>query len=260
MAETAQPSSTQPSDAQPWPYDMLGDGDGQPWLWLHGWGMNRQALAKIAGQFAGDASHILYDQPGFGTAPLLAEGAGTADYADALLAQPTYREPTIVVGHSFGARVAVRAALAAPDKVKALILIAGAGPKRPRSPGWKIRAFALRQIGTLAGITDRLFGSDYKDRYRARFGSADYKKAGALRATFVATISEDLGPLAAKVACPVLLIYGDQDAEAPPILGEIYARHMPKAQLHILAGYDHWDILTRGAYQCEALIRAFLGK
>ncbi len=241
-----------------WPYDRLGPDGTQPWLWLHGWGQDRRGLARIAGQFAREAGHILYDQPGFGAAEQLADDAGTEDYARALLAQPDFKDPTIVVGHSFGCRVAVQAARLAPERVKALIFIAGAGPKRPRSPLWHMRAAGLRLMGRLAGAADRVSDLGLREQFRQRYGSVDYKAAGALRQTFVKVVSEDLGAVAHQVACPVLLIYGDRDTEAPPVLGEIYKRVMPDARLHVLPGYGHFDILDRGAYQVEALIRAFL--
>jgi len=260
------PITTSTHAADPWPCDRLESSNPAvsrtpglgTWLWLHGWGQDRRGLARIAGQFKGAYAHRLYDQPGFGACPMLPAGAGTADYAAALLQQPDVGDGAVLVGHSFGCRVAVQAARQAPDRIRALILIAGAGPRRPRSPLWHMRAYSLKMLGRVAGAADRLGNFGLKDRFRARYGSADYKAAGKLRETFINVVSEDLGPPSAEISCPVLLIYGGRDTETPPVLGDIYMRNMPDARLHVLPGYDHYDILDRGAYQVEALIRAFL--
>ncbi len=109
-------------------------------------------------------------------------------------------------------------------------------------------------------LIDRLFATSLRTNFEARFGSAGYRSAGALRTTFVKVVTEDLSPQAAKTTCPVCLIYGENDTETPPEFGRRYAEIMPNAKFHELPGFNHWDILTRGAYQCEAIIKQFLDK
>lgn len=81
-----------------------------------------------------------------------------------------------------------------------------------------------------------------------------------MRPTLVKVVNEDLSSEARGVTCPVCLIYGALDTETPPEFGERYQKLMNKAEFHTLEGYDHWDILTRGAYQCEAVMKRFLEK
>jgi pimeloyl-ACP methyl ester carboxylesterase len=123
----------------------------------------------------------------------------------------------------------------------------------------KIRARAIRLLGRLAGLADRLTGSEYRRRWARRYGSADYRNAGLLRETFVKVVNEDLSEVAAGVTQPVLLICGESDRETPPNIGEKYAQILPDAKLHLLAGFDHFDILSRGKHQCQRLIDEFLG-
>lgn len=235
-----------------WAEHRLGDG-AETLIWLHGWGQDRRSLQAIAKGFQTRATNRLFDLPGFGETAMLAQGAGTAEYADALMDQlPPV--PAVLIGHSYGARVAVQCAARHPSRVKALVLIAGAGLPRRRSLKWKLRAWALRLLGRLAG----LLGEGAKARYRQRFGSADYRAAGALRATLVKAVTEDLSAQAGQVACPVLLLYGDDDTETPPEIGEKYASLMPRARLLRLPGFGHLDILSRGAHQCRAQITQFL--
>ena len=232
-------------------------GPDQPIIWLHGWGQTHQSLTRLAETLGDIGDHQLLDQPGFGDTLQLSVDAGTADYADALEPQLP-DEPVVLVGHSFGARVSLRLAHKHPEKVKALILIAGAGLRPKRSIAKRARAVFLKLGSRLAGLSDTVFGTSMKARYASRYGSADYKNAGALRTTFVKTVNEDLSAIAPTIACPVLLITGSEDTETPPYMAETYARLMPNADCHIIKGYGHLDILTRGVYQCEGLIRAFL--
>ena len=247
------------NDTQAWHFEHLGD-DGQPFVWLHGWGQEGASMQKLAALFSAKGKHRIYDQPGFGKTPKLADGASTADYADALAEElKSFGEgPFIFVGHSFGGRVAVQMAARHPDIVKAIILIGGAGLQRRRSLAFRMRALGLKTIGRLARLSDKLFGTRCRDAYVTRFGSADYKNAGALRATFVCVVNENLITEAKAVRCPALLLYGAEDTEAPPEIGRNYEQLMPIARFVELKGFNHWDILTRGAYQCEALIGSFL--
>jgi len=240
-----------------WHKETLGSG-AQSILWLHGWGYTLDGMKRLAGLFEKDHSSTIYDLPGFGKTPMLADGAGTCDYAKALAAQLTGDGKHVIVGHSYGGRVAVQMAAKFPDKVAAIILIGGAGLKRKRSLWFRLKAFSIRTLGRLARLSDTLFGTKYRDAYVTRFGSADYKAAGDLRATLVSAVTEDLSPEARSLSCPALMIYGSDDTDAPPEIGRKYERLIPISRFEELKGYGHHDILSRGAYQCEALIRSFL--
>jgi pimeloyl-ACP methyl ester carboxylesterase len=212
----------------------------------------------MAGLFEKEYANTLVDLPGFGKTPMLKEGASTADYADALAKQLSAGKQHILVGHSYGGRVAVQLASKYPDLVKAIILIGGAGLKRKRSIVFRAKASAIRFLGRVARLSDALFKTRYRDAYVTRFGSADYKAAGDLRATLVSAVTEDLSPQARAVKCPALMIYGSNDTDAPPEIGKKFEKLIPISRYEELKGYDHHDILSRGAYQCEAIIRNFL--
>ncbi|WP_417456305.1 alpha/beta fold hydrolase [Kordiimonas sp.] len=242
----------------PW-YSVKDGTNGGSLIWLHGWGMEHSSLSRLASLFKASHSNTLYDQPGFGKTPRLEDGAGTEQYADVLAAQLEAMpgSPHIIIGHSFGGRVAVQMAARHPGLVKAIVLIGGAGLRRRRSLAFKIKAFCLKLIGRAAQLLDKVLGTSFRAAYVERFGSADYKNAGALRPTFVRVVNEDLTLPAKASRCPALLIYGSDDTEAPPEIGRRFENLMPIARFVEVQGFDHWDILSRGAYQCEALIRTF---
>ncbi len=230
---------------------------------LHGWGRTGRDMERLGRLLVRDGRILIPDLPGFGGTPMLPEGAGTEDYAAALAERIERRDwpvvrPLLLVGHSFGARVAIRLAVARPDLVDAMVLIAGAGLKRRRSPLFRLRAGILRTGARCARAIDRLAGTRLHAAYADRFGSADYRRAGPLRATFVRTIAEDLAAVAPRVRCPVLLLYGADDRETPPEFGRRYAALIPGARFEELAGFGHLDILAAGAFRCEDRIRRFL--
>ena len=242
-----------------WHEVTVGD-KGPSFVWLHGWAQDLTAFDKLVSLLAGSGRHRLFDQPGFGKTPIANPEADTRDYADRLAEVLKGTGPHIFVGHSFGVRVSIQMAANHPELVSAVVGIAGAGLQRKRSLLFKAKARLIKTWGQMTRLIDRLFRTSLRSSFETRFGSADYKNAGALRTTFVKVVTEDLSAQAAKTTCPVCLIYGENDSETPPEFGKRYAEIMPNAAFYELAGFNHWDILTRGAYQCEAIIKQYIDK
>lgn len=254
MAETLAHPNT-----EGWHEVAVGD-KGPSFVWLHGWGQDLTAFDKLALLLAGSGKHRLFDQPGFGKTPIANTEADTRDYADRLAKILKGSGPHIFVGHSFGVRVSIQMAANHPELVSAVVGIAGAGLQRRRSVSFKVKAHIIKTWGQMTRLIDRLFSTSFRPSFEARFGSSGYRNAGALRTTFVKVVTEDLSPQATETTCPVCLIYGENDTETPPEFGKRYAEIMPNATFHELPGFNHWDILTRGAYQCEAIIKQFIDK
>ncbi|MCK5042328.1 MAG: alpha/beta hydrolase, partial [Sphingomonadales bacterium] len=191
-------------------------------IWLHGWGQTHNCFLALAELYKNKAKNTLVDLYGFGKTPLLFKNAGTDDYAQALaksiLSEPKTKK-RIIIGHSFGCRVAVRLAQIEPSLADGYVLISAAGLKRKRSLVWKLKASYLKLLGKTAGLCDKMFNTGFKAEFSKKFGSSDYKNAGELRETFVRVVNEDLSAEAAKVKEPVLLIYGDEDQDTPVELG-----------------------------------------
>ena len=95
---------------------------------------------------------------------------------------------------------------------------------------------------------------------RGKFGSADYRNAGPMRGVLVNVVREDLSDVAGQVRCPVELVYGEQDTETPPEMGERFASFIPGARLIVLPRFDHITILTAGLHQVQNQIEDFIGR
>src|SRR5436190_12450625 len=105
---------------------------------IHGAGASSAIWMMVLARLARSGHAVAIDLPGHG--PSATEGAALdggqgltmARYRDAagMLAGTLCLGPSVLVGHSMGALVAIEAALAWPDKVGALVLC-GAAPRLP---------------------------------------------------------------------------------------------------------------------------------
>ncbi|HEX4751104.1 MAG TPA: alpha/beta hydrolase [Bryobacteraceae bacterium] len=224
----------------------------------HGWGHSGivfQPLAEMLKPFAGS---ILIDFPGFGKSTPPPDSWSTADYADNLAdwLRTLPKNQFVWIAHSFGGRVGIQLASRHPGLLSGMVLIASAGLPRHRSIPERLQ----RNARVMAFKIAKQFvkeGPD-RDRLRQRFGSADYRQAGAMRSIFLRVIREDLTQQAQHVACPTLLIYGARDTETPPEIGERLHKLIPNSELAVLDGFTHNSILSEGRHQVAIRIRRFL--
>lgn len=209
-------------------------------LALHGW---RRTSADFDRVLAGlPAGSIALDLPGFGASPEPPAGWGTEDYAKALV--PVLSEldgPAVVLGHSFGGRVAVRLAAAQPQSVRALVLTGV--PLIRRAPAGR-PALSFRVVRWLH--RRGLVPDERMEALRRRHGSVDYRAAaGVMRDVFVRVVNESYEDDLRALACPVELVWGDDDRDAPLAVAE-QARDIvgAGATLTVVPGAGHLTPLT----------------
>jgi pimeloyl-ACP methyl ester carboxylesterase len=215
-------------------------------------------LAPLAQAMRQRADSWLVDLPGFGASPIPPAAWGTEDYADAMAEWLAGLPPArrIWVGHSFGCRVGLQLAARHPEAIGALFLIAAAGLPPHRSLAARVRrtprrlAFRLLRAMTPEGAA--------RERLRERYGSSDYRAAGALRPVLVKAVNEDLSAVARAIRVPVVLVHGAADAESPPEIAARLNGLIPGSRLHLLHGFDHWSILTDGRHQVTHLLAELL--
>lgn len=231
-------------------------------VFLHGWGLNRDSLRGIGILFQQAFRIHLIDLPGFGDAPAPPSDWGTTEYAELVERYLTERiaGSVILVGHSFGGRVAVRLAARKLPQVKGVVLIGVPGlPVR----GWtrqRVRRAGIRWLRRLLNVARPLTGPGPLTWHTNRYGSKDYLAAGELRHVLVKTVTEDLTETARQSVCPFLLMYGTDDSETPPWLGFRYRELMAgRATLDLLPHKDHHMYSGTGAHLCAFKIRQWLG-
>jgi pimeloyl-ACP methyl ester carboxylesterase len=179
-------------------------------LALHGWGRNRGDWAPVLGGTGG----LALDLRGFGSAPPPGEGWGTDDYAQDLLPLVESLDRPVLVGHSFGGRIAARITAAHPDLVGGLLLT-GTPLLRRAGTGRAPLGYRLARLGSRVGVV-----SDARmEAARNRYGSEDYRNAhGALRGVLVKTVNEQYDDVLAGLRDypgPIELVWGERDTAAP---------------------------------------------
>lgn len=225
-------------------------------IWGHGWGQDHQAFDPLISGIK-NADHIALDFPGFGASPNPSEVWGTKEYALALIDFfKKFNRPLFWAGHSFGGRVGLQLGTIAPNIFQGFILISAAGLKRKRplheqAKLWsKVRIFKTFKFMTKFGVPE--------DWVMKNFTNTDYKNAGPMRQIFVKVVNEDLTKEASKMPVTTLLLYGSEDTETPPEIGERLNTLIPESKLIVLDGHDHYTILQEGRHILAKHITEFI--
>jgi pimeloyl-ACP methyl ester carboxylesterase len=184
---------------------------------------------------------VALDLPGFGATAPPPAAWGAADYADCVAAViDEMAVPVVVVGHSFGGRVAVHLAASRPELVRGLVLT-GVPLLRVRPPRRPARGYRLVRRLHRAGLV----GEDRMEAARQRYGSADYRAVqGVMRQVHVTAVAETYEDQLAAIGCPVSLVWGDDDAEVPLAVAEAAAAQLAVAELTVCPGAGHLTPLT----------------
>jgi pimeloyl-ACP methyl ester carboxylesterase len=80
---------------------------------------------------------------------------------------------------------------------------------------------------------------------RQRYGSADYRAStGIMRQVLVRTVNESYEEQLSAVRCPVELVWGDDDTEAPLSMAETAAELLGSTRFTVCPGAGHLVPLT----------------
>lgn len=225
-------------------------------LALHGWGRDGSDFNQVLDGM----SAIAPDLPGFGYSPSPTGVWGADDYARQLEPVVTgMRTPVVVLGHSFGGRVAVCLAAKAPDLVCGLVL-SGAPLIRSPAPRPKL-SYRLIKWGHRQGLV-----SDHQlERIRRKHGSRDYRAArGVMRDVFVKVVNESYEDQLSKLVAPVALIWGEEDREVPVQRAAVVHRTLQESacqvRLETVPGVGHDLPLSRPEVLRTAVERMLEGK
>ena len=218
-------------------YLDYGKKDNDAIVLLHGWGQNIQMMQMLGEPFKEKNRIIIVDLPGFGNSSEPGAAMGVDGYTkviEKLLTKLNVESP-ILIGHSFGGRIAVK--YASRNKVKKLSLLSPA-LRGHDSKGIKTKVLKFAKkipvINNLEGWA------------KNHIGSRDYKAASPImKQVLVDTVNEDLSNDAKKITAPVILIYGTLDAEVPMEDIKEYERLIDDCGLIVYDGCTHYAYLER---------------
>ena len=215
-------------------------GKGKDILLLHGWGQNIEMMKPLGDGFCDKFRITILDFPGFGQSEEPKEPWTIEKYSlmlEDLVKQLGIKKP-IVMGHSFGGRVAIR--FSSRNSIEKLVLFGSPCIRIQEELPLKVRI--LKKLKTLPGMNKL---GEFMKQY---IGSRDYKAASpVMRQTLVEVVNEDLSKYAREIEEPTLLIWGEQDTEAPVSEAQELEKIMMDAALIILPGthYAYLENLAR---------------
>jgi pimeloyl-ACP methyl ester carboxylesterase len=241
-------------------------GHGAPVVMVHCMLARHESVLPLAGAVGGRAT--LFDLPGHGRSP---DWDGAQDYQTEAVAMAAAccDGPSHLIGHSFGATVALRLAVERPDLVDRLTLIEpvyfAAARETPEHAdhehGFRpfLEAVAQDRQSDAAALFNALWGAQPWDRIAQRTQSYLMDRIHLVAASGRAIEDDPAGITSAerlaKLTVPVTLIRG---ADSPPVIGAIHAalaQRLPDATDQVVAGAGHMLPLTHTG-DVAALIRA----
>ena len=212
-------------------YIAIGDRNKTAVVFLHGWGGSIDSWGVIPVKIASFGFYsIVVDFPGFGKTPEPAKPYGVQDYVLELknLLSMLGVDSCVLIGHSFGGRVAIKFASCYNDVVSKLILVDSAGvlPRRGIIHKFKVWSYKRAKIRAQKGLIpiSKL----------EKYGSEDYKiLSNVMKATFVKVVNEDLVCDARKIECETLLVWGRNDKSTPLYMAKKLNKEIKNSRLEI---------------------------
>lgn len=178
-----------------------------PRVFLPGAGGRAEFWEPVAARLGGRAEPILLGWPGFGGIPPDASIRDLDDLYRWMCARlPPGRSD--VVAQSMGGVLAARLAIERPERVRRLVLAATSG-------GLDLASLGAR---------------DWRPEYRRELRDVP---------PWFADDRTDLTERLQAIAAPTLLLWSDADAVSPVAAGELLARCIPGARLHLVRGGTH---------------------
>lgn len=164
-----------------------------------------------------------------------------------------------LAGHSMGGRVAFEVVRQAPQRVERLALLdTGCGPAAEHETekrGVLVRKAQLEGIAAIAETWARpMLGPAVDPLLLARVLAMVGRMSGEIyaRQTRALLSRPDATPLLATIACPTLLLCGQQDGWSPPAQHRDMAAAIPGASLRLIEDCGHMSTLE----QPEAVLAA----
>jgi pimeloyl-ACP methyl ester carboxylesterase len=237
-------------------------GAGKPIVLMHGWGCDLFIFNKLQAFLEQNFTVYNIDFPGFGKSQEPPIAWGTEEYEinfKAFLKALNIENP-ILIGHSFGGRIAIRTAKDTP--IHKMILMGSAGIKPTRTLEYYFKVYSFKALRFFAELplVYQLFGKEMIENRRKKAGSADYQKASdIMRGTLSKVVNEDLRHFMPSIKASTLLIYGENDTATPVKDAKIMEKAIPDAGLVVLKNAGHYVFLDQLA-QVHAIINNFLAK
>jgi pimeloyl-ACP methyl ester carboxylesterase len=265
------------------PVNVIDMGEGPPLVFLHGLSGSWPNWLEQLPVFARDHRVIAMDLPGFGYSPMPAGTITISAYArilDQLLGKLGV-DAAATVGNSMGGFIAAELAIAFPQRVERLVLISAAGISTNGRRDAQRIVPALRRAEKVIGVYTAWLAahSDAVTRYpglrnaalglvtrhpsRLNSALAAEQLRGAGKPGFMqalqANIDYPIRERLPEIACPTLIVWGEEDKVIPVRDAGIFEELIPDSRKVLFEDTGHMAMLERPAAFNE-LLREFLSE
>lgn len=206
-------------------------GNGYPIILLHGWGANKNTFNKLANNLKDNFTLYLIDLPGFGESEI-GLPLNLYDVVDVIhqFVQNLNIDNPIIIGHSYGTRLAIIYSALYP--VKKLVLISAAGIKEKLS-------FKKR-------MNIKIYKMLKKMNINIKMGSRDYMDADNVkRKMLVDAVNTDLTKEMNEINTECILLYGNKDETTPITLGKKIEAKIKNSRLIEIENAGHFPYLEQ---------------
>lgn len=214
---------------------------------LHGWGQTSSDWTVMTQMLTKELPVIALDLPGFGEEPLQNPNWTIPDYANWAASQlEKIPDDKIILGHSFGGRIASYIASTRPTWLKGLILDGAPSIYRP--------SLKIRTKIFLAKIFKKLKLKKFFVARNNGLIDADNRGLGKI---FRNAVYFDQTETLPKISVPTLLIWGEYDSEVPIKIAMEMKTLIPKSLLRIIDGVGH-DSQMENPYLFYGITKNFI--
>jgi len=225
-------------------YQQLGKGKPSLVL-LHGWGCNWEIWSPIISSLTEKYQLIIPDLPAFGKSgnPITVwDSVEYSKWLAAFLETTAPNDPVILIGHSFGGKVAAHFTSAFPEKVSSLILVDASGLPADLSSMKRLQQATLSLIPQ---VIKNSVPRKLKSRLLKVTGSADdhLNSTPTQRAILRKTIREKLNNVLVHIPVPTLLIWGQLDQDTPLSQAKLFESLIPQSQLQVFERAGHFPFI-----------------
>ncbi len=247
-------------------------GTGADLVLLHGWGMHSGVWGEFADRLAGNYRVTGIDLPGHGLSEWVPQANGLDAWAAACLEMAPER--AVWVGWSLGGLLALRAASFAPERVCAMVMLAGT-PRFVRKDDWPNAV----PLGTL-GQFDVALREDYH-RTLERFLALQVRGSNDARATLrrlrgvmrgrgephplglevglQILRNSDLRALVLGLSQPSLWLFGERDTLVPVGAADAILALSGQVEVQAIGGAGHAPFLSHRE-ECLTHVQKFLSR
>jgi pimeloyl-ACP methyl ester carboxylesterase len=245
--------------------DIGEQGDHRPIVFVHGLSGQWQNWLENIPRFGEQRRVVALDLPGFGVSPMPREQI-SIDYYGRVVAELCDRldlAPAVLVGNSMGGYVAAEAAIDAPEAVERLMLVSAAGISQSElSVAQVLRVGKIFALATRASTAQRrrhmarpalrhwILSLIVRHPTRLRPDIAfEGLVKGANKPGFVdalgACIDYDFRDRLPEIACPTLVVWGEDDAIIPVEDADKYVELIPGARKLVFEDTGHVAMVER---------------